>query len=56
MLINFAALNKTRAKDQMIYTVENYISEEVCKTNTTGTCDNIPAYSDDVEQSWTSRE
>jgi len=35
----------------MIYTVENYTSEEVCKTNTADTCDNIPAYSDHAEMS-----
>jgi hypothetical protein len=53
MFVSFAALNKNRRKDQMIYAVENYFSEDVCKTKT---CDNIPAYSDHVEHSWTSRE
>ena len=40
----------------MIYAFENYFSEDVCKTNAAGTCDNIPAYLDHVEKSWASRE
>ena len=33
-----------------------YFSEDVCKTNTAGRCDNIPAYSYHVEQSWKFRD
>jgi ribosomal protein L23 len=55
MLVNFAALNKNRRKDQVKQAVENYFSDGVCKVDTAGTQDKILVSPDRVEQLWTSR-